>query len=479
MKFFSLGLRRVILIIFVILLLGGGWFLWKTHSTVQRISITNATGSPWHTFNALISGETDPARDIATLHQDDQGIINILLLGIAGEQKPGNLLTDTIIVLRIDTKNHRAGLLSLPRDLLVPLGDSGASVKINSLYPIGSREGKGVAYTEQAVSLVTGLPIHYFIVANFDGFQQAIDAIGGISVFVDRDLLDTRYPGPNYSYETFSITRGWHTLDGATALQYARERHDDPEGDFGRAKRQQNILQTVKDKILSIKTLSNPFALNQLLTTLGDNVRTDISPDEIPAFLAVAKAIDTRTLNTAVIDAWKSDSLLNVSHVPTDSGLMFALVPRTGNWNETHDLASNLFDLDTLHRHTEAIATEQPTIGILNRSGQSDSGSRFQKLLMDQMGFKNVQVFPEKTALSQNNSFIFDTSGGAKPWSLDSLIKKFPFTLARPSDIRPALPASASPDLILILGADMHSVFQYDEASREDYQKQADTLENN
>jgi LCP family protein required for cell wall assembly len=464
---------RILLTLFAITLIFGGWFLWKTHTTAQKISLRNSGNSPWKTLNGFVSNETNPGHGITSLHQDDQDIINILLLGIAGEHKPGNLLTDTIIVLRIDTKNHRAGLLSLPRDLLVPVGDSTASAKINSLYPISDREGKGVDYTKQAVTLVTGLPIHYFVVANFDGFQQAIDAIGGVNVFVERDLLDTRYPGPNYSYETFSISRGWHTLDGATALKYARERHNDPEGDFGRAKRQQNILQTVKDKILSAKTLANPFALNQLLTTLGDNVRTDIAPEDIPAMLEVAKSIDTRTLNTAVIDAWKSESLLKVSHIPTESGMMFALVPRTGNWNETRDLGANLFDLDNLRRHEAAIQTEQPSIAIVNASGHADYASRFHQLLTDQMNFKTVQASPATQKTIEAHSTLIDVTAGQKPWSADALLKKFPLSLDNTSK------SPLKTDFIITLGQDMQSVFQYDDASREEYQQQADTMENN
>ncbi|MEI8103583.1 MAG: LCP family protein [Candidatus Moraniibacteriota bacterium] len=476
--------------VFVIALFFGGWLLWRVNATAHRISLDNNTTSPWQTLSQLTTPEKNPSE---TLHHDDQGIINILLLGIAGVHQPGNLLTDTIIVLRLDTVNHRVGLLSIPRDLFVPIGDSTSpSTKINALYPIGNNEGKGVAYTEQAVSLVTGLPIHYFVVANFNGFQQVVDAIGGVSIYVERDLYDARYPGPNYSYEIFSITQGWQTLDGATALKYARERHNDPEGDFGRAKRQQVILQAVREKILSAKTLANPFAMNQLLNALGDNVRTNIAQDEIPAFLEVARTLDTHTIPTAVIDAWKPDSILRVVHIPTDSGVaMFALTPRTGNWNETRDLASNIFDLDILKRHQSAIATEQPKIDIINRSGHTDYGDRLRQLLTTQLGFTNVQTIPDPSkAAAQDQSVIYDYTNGVKPWSLDSLIKKFPFTLNPSTDQSPLSNSKSStttntssskntPDFLLVLGSNMQSVFQYQEASKEEYQQQADTMDNN
>ena len=104
-------------------------------------------------------------------------------------------------------------------------------------------------------------------------------------------------------------------MDGNTALMYVRERHDDPLGDFGRAKRQQVVLQAAKNKLFSIQTLLNPLALNDLLNNLGDNIKTDIGLDDLESFLYWSKVSDTQNITNAVVDAWNPDSLLKVSHV--------------------------------------------------------------------------------------------------------------------------------------------------------------------
>jgi hypothetical protein len=309
---------------------------------------------------------------------------------------------------------------------------------------------------------------------NFAAFQKIIDTLGGISVSVERDLYDARYPGPNYSYETFSLSRGWQTLDGATALKYVRERHADPEGDFGRAKRQQQVIQAVKEKAFSLQTLTNPFAINRLLETLGDNVRTNIPPEELPAFLELSRRLDTRTISNAVVDAWKEDSLLRVSHIAVSNGMMFVLIPRVGNWSEVRDLAANAFDLDNLRRHQAEILRENPRIVIINRSGHPEYTDRFIRLLRDQIGFRQVTASTEKSPPTQTENIIWDQSSGASLWSLDSLMKKLPFRLAENTDTPPTL-QSSHPDtaLILTLGSDIQQLFRYTDASREEYQNNA------
>jgi hypothetical protein len=113
------------------------------------------------------------------------------------------------------------------------------------------------------VTEITGLPIHYFVILDFDGFEKIIDTVGGVRINAERDFLDTRYPGKNYGYETFQLSKGWHSLDGATALKYVRERHADPEGDFGRAKRQQETIRAVRDKVFSVPTFLNPVMISR------------------------------------------------------------------------------------------------------------------------------------------------------------------------------------------------------------------------
>jgi len=204
---------------------------------------------------------------------------------------------------------------------------------------------------KKVIENITSLDINYWVVMNFDGFQKAVDAIGGINITNEYDIFDPRYPGPNYSYETFELKKGFHHLDGATALKYARMRHNDPKSDFGRAKRQQQVMQAIKNKIFSTGTLLNPVAINQLLNTLGENVKTNIASSEFADFVALIKNLDTNNINNVVLDAWKKDSLLRGSQITGIS----ALIPRVSNWSEIQELAQNIFDTNKIKRKREEI----------------------------------------------------------------------------------------------------------------------------
>lgn len=130
-------------------------------------------------------------------------------MGAAGEHNPGKNLTDTIMVMSIDTKNKRMALLSLPRDLYVKIPDDGRMTKINNVYQYGLSSDQGIEPIKKTVSDITGLAMNYYLIVDFDAFTKIIDQIGGVNVTVERDILDTRYPGPNYSYQTFELSKSF------------------------------------------------------------------------------------------------------------------------------------------------------------------------------------------------------------------------------------------------------------------------------
>jgi LCP family protein required for cell wall assembly len=133
--------------------------------------------------------------DATVLRGEKEGRINILLLGRAGTSHSGKDLTDTIALLSIDTINHRAGLLSIPRDLYAPLPGTNVFTKINSIYQYGLRENGDSKSIEKTVSFITGVPIHYTIIVDFDGFEKIVDALGGVTIDNARDIRDIHYPG--------------------------------------------------------------------------------------------------------------------------------------------------------------------------------------------------------------------------------------------------------------------------------------------
>ncbi|MDD5490064.1 MAG: LCP family protein, partial [Candidatus Moranbacteria bacterium] len=300
------------LIILGIVFLASVAVAYKFYSTSKKVITNDAPGSFLGSLGDFASGKNEPLRG------ESDGRINILLLGLAGENYPGENLTDSIIIASVNPKTYQTAMLSIPRDLYVQIPDTNSYTKINALYARGQgRHGnatEGIDDLKKALTQITGLPINYYVAIDFDGFKKVIDELDGIKVQVPKDIHDERYPGPNYSYETFDIKEGLYTFDGATALKYARTRHDE-DGDFGRAFRQQLILEAARSKAFSIGTLLNVPAINNILNTLGDHLRTDIPLDEIDSFLDLVGKIDTHTTLNKVLDAGKPDSLMAVSHV--------------------------------------------------------------------------------------------------------------------------------------------------------------------
>jgi polyisoprenyl-teichoic acid--peptidoglycan teichoic acid transferase len=466
------------LVVLVTFAVFGSFFVWKINQTEKKIDADQS----------IQSSVFDTFKNIASLDSNDlkgakSGRINVLLLGIAGNEKRGENLTDTIIVASINTKTNQVALLSVPRDLYVEIPGANFKTKINAVYQYGlslypNNAVRAMEPILDTVKNITSLEINYWAILNFDGFQKAIDAIGGINVMNERDIYDPRYPGPGFSYETFELKKGFQHLDGATALKYARMRHNDPEGDFGRAKRQQQVLQATKNKIFGATTLFDAAAINKLLDIIGTNIKTDLDPGELNDFLKLAKKLDTDNINNVVLDAWNSDSLLKVSHVFYGDLPAFVLVPRVGNWSETQELAENIFNTNTIKRRRQEISQENARLSIINRSGDNLIFGRIIKLLRDSFGYKNlISLYPQDKK-TQDKSVVYDTTGGTKPFTLDELAKKLPAAVSYSlGSNNENMIANIQPDLVVVVGKDLISHYDMAEDSFSDYNKASDTNE--
>lgn len=206
--------------------------------------------------------------------------ISILLLGTderADEKDPPR--TDTMMLLTLDLENRTAGMISLPRDLWVPIPGYDITTKINTAFVIGEKRGYpggGAQLAKDTVSSFVGRPVEYYFRVNFNGFVRFIDLIGGIDLFVPQTIHDEQYPTPDYGIQTFHLEAGQQHLDGETALKYVRTRNID--SDYGRAARQQQVIQTVIDKVLQADMIPTLIArLPQLSSTMRDSISTDMS----------------------------------------------------------------------------------------------------------------------------------------------------------------------------------------------------------
>lgn len=206
--------------------------------------------------------------------------VTILLLGTdERSDDPEPPRTDTMMLLTLNLENRTAGMISLPRDLWVPIPGYDITTKINTAYAIGEKRsypGGGPQLAKDTVSSFVGRPVESYIRVNFNGFVRFVDLIGGIDIFVPETLHDEHYPTADYGIETFHMEAGQQHLDGAVALKYVRTRNTD--SDYGRAARQQQVIQAVMDKVLQADMIPTLIArLPQLSATMRDSVSTDIS----------------------------------------------------------------------------------------------------------------------------------------------------------------------------------------------------------
>lgn len=426
-------------------LLTGAFFLWKLVVLEKKVSQNVNFGQGKTVTGQKDSTLLDTTKNILTnekkaLKGSEKKRINLLLLGMGGEGHKGKYLTDTIMLVSINPENFQTAFLSIPRDLYVRIPDTTIHTKINAVYAYETENGKKLdnqplETLKKLIQEITGQEVNYYLALDFDGFQKIIDDLGGIEVEVAQDILDERYPGPNFSYETFALTKGFHHLDGEVALKYARVRHV-AGGDFGRAERQQKVLIAAKNKAFSRETFLSPAKLNSLLTDLGNHIRTDITLEEIPSFWELAKNINVYQATNKVLDAWSPDSLLASSHVLLGGQIAYVLLPRGKNYSAIQELANNLFDLKFLDRQKEAIVKENASLAIL-----AENGSVGKTLYtLKKMGYNQARLFSEKIPSSQlclEKSFLYyKKEAPAKPFSLDNLSKELEATIAElPTDI--------------------------------------------
>jgi LCP family protein required for cell wall assembly len=125
------------------------------------------------------------------------------------------------------------------------------------------------------IEKITNMSIPYFLQIDFRWFEKVIDAIWWITVDVEKTIVDTAYPDWNRWYETFAIKKWVHNLDWETALKYARSRHST--SDFDRAKRQQVVINAIKDKALSSEILVNPYKIKKILKIIDENFQTNLN----------------------------------------------------------------------------------------------------------------------------------------------------------------------------------------------------------
>lgn len=403
------------------------------------------------------------------LKGEDRGRINIALLGIGGKGHDGGELTDTIIATSLDIGTKKAAMVSIPRDLVVPIDNTLGWRKINNVnaYAERAQPGSGGLAASQAISTMLEAPIDYYVKVDFAGFVKIVDELGGINICVDRTFDDYTYPAtgqetnPNYyaRFEHLHFEAGCQTMDGSTALKYARSRHAyGQEGtDFARAARQQKAIAAIKDKALSRETLFSPKKILNIITDLSDHIQTNLTLVEMTKLWTLVKDIRPEDIITRVLD--NSPAGLLMDSVGDDGA--YTLVPRAGNFSELQYLYNNIFQ--SAPQDTKAkVGEERARIQILNGTWINGLASRT-AIDLEKYGFVIVGT-GNCSKQDYEKTVIYDLTFGNKKESLKLLKEKtganVSFTL--PDWLKEELARSndssaikLQPDLILIVGQDL------------------------
>jgi LCP family protein required for cell wall assembly len=226
--------------------------------------------------------------------------VNILLLGRGGYENDAPYLTDSIMAVSIDPTKNRVMLASIPRDLVVHMNLQTPSSrtwtnKINAAYEVPytniiccvaaqytGRDGGGKA-AEHEVGKITGLTFDKYIAVDFLAFRDMVNVLGGVDVCLTSNLDDYTYPDYYNGYKPIHFKAGCQHLNGEQALEVARSRHaiqPQQASDFGRARRQQDIMQAIKKKATTVNGFSKA---PQLMSALQKDITTDMSITDMKA----------------------------------------------------------------------------------------------------------------------------------------------------------------------------------------------------
>jgi len=225
------------------------------------------------------------------------GAFTVLLLGSDNDTKfTGSVLTQSMIIVRFNPGSKKVVMLSIPRDLWVPLSTGGIG-KIDGAYSYGGA-GAAIATVENNF----GIRIDAYIWIGLAGLINVIDQIGGIDVVTQAPVFDDFYPhdigpGDPYQYLRVAVMAGPQHLNGTLALEYVRSRHNDLQSDFGRSARQQNVLLALRAKAAGISAEDVPA----LAAALKGQIKTSMSLSRIATLLPIAGAIDLKNIQQVVL----------------------------------------------------------------------------------------------------------------------------------------------------------------------------------
>jgi LCP family protein required for cell wall assembly len=382
---------------------------------------------------------------------DGASRVTILVMGLderdweTGSDVPR---TDTMILFSIDPLSMTVGMLSIPRDLWVTIPGM-ENNKINTAYRWGELydlPGGGPGLAMKTVEGVLGVPVQYYALIDFNSFVRLIDTMGGLDMHIRQEIVvDPIGPG-----NTKKLEVGVQTLDGATALAYARNRYDG-DGDFSRSSRQQEVIMAIREQVLTFNMLPTLIAkAPALYQELQSGIRTNLSLDQVLKLAVLASQVDDANIKKGVFNPHTHVEYANVS---TSEGTQAVLIPV---YDQIRILRDEIFasngpaDPVTANEDPiELMKTEAARVLIRNGTSTIGLAGKTSELLradgMNITGEDNADGIYGQTT-------ILDYSG--KPYTIKYLMQKFNLQNVV---IKNRFDPNAQTDIEIILGEDWAS----------------------
>src|SRR5713226_4859371 len=427
--------------------------------------ITATTGHHINPIGEVVQA-VEPAQGTIAYKLKHGQQVNILLLGMGGEQNDAPYLTDSIMAVTIDPTSNRVMLASIPRDLTLGMNLQNPPSriwyqKINAAYEVPytniiccvaaqytGRTGGGYA-AEHEVGKVTGLTFDRYIAVDFVAFRDMVNALGGVDVCLSTNLDDYEYPDYFNGYIRGGIhyKAGCQHLNGEQALQVARSRHAveaQQSSDFGRAQRQQDIMQAIKRKATTV----NGFAkAPQLLDALEKNINTDMSLSDMKAIYDWGKNLPDSSIVRVALTANSGAARGNL----LDYG-------NCGLGPYTSQLCADDPSFTMIHKYLASVLIDPKTLAEkapVQFANGSSSFSGLDSLVTTMFDPTGLQLADPVSHRASSTTMILDYSNGQYPLTAKYLQNFFGGTIvaATPTTYPPAA-GQQTYGLVVVLGHD-------------------------
>jgi LCP family protein required for cell wall assembly len=386
---------------------------------------------------------------------DGSSRVTVLLMGLDYDDTEARKLprTDSMMLISMDPQTRTAGILSIPRDMWVNIPGFDYA-KINTAYFLGESyqmPGGGAGLAVQAVQDFIGVPINYYAQIDFDAFVSFIDEIGGVDIQVPKKIkvslmggyTVTADNGKTFTREEKVLKPGYQTLDGATALAYARARHTKG-GDYDRAGRQQQVVDAVRSRILAYNMLPTLITkAPKLYADLSKGVKTNLSLNEMIQLALYAAKIPEASIKHGLIT--EDSAFQGMS--PDGQSILIPIMDKIRTVrDETFATGGPLGPSLVSSDPTELMKAEAARVSV--RNGSSVEGlAALSAQYFQQQG---VNVAEEGTGDPSSYSYVIDITG--KPYTLAYFTSVLGLS---PAQIRNASYDPNSPvDVIVVLGQD-------------------------